>query len=561
MIIQITAIVLFAILLTVFGIERNRKKLLRKKLNRKAAELEKTDVITRAILKNVHAYVLLIDSDHKVLRTNYYTHTGTTETSGVKRIGDLLRCNNALSAENGCGSHVMCAICPIRLALIQSFEKKESFVDFETSLIVYSSNEESTECNTLLSGAYLLLNDKPQMVLTVHDITRLKKAEQALQDAKEKAEHADRSKSAFLANMSHEIRTPLNAIIGFSEILAIAKTDEERQQYLEIVKANNELLLQLVNDILDISKIEAGTLEFVYSDVDVNLLTSELEQQFRMKADEMGTQVQIVRDAPVSLCMTRTDRNRIAQVISNLISNAVKFTPQGTVRFGYENSLDELYFYVVDNGKGIPEEKTSLVFERFVKLGKEISGTGLGLSICKTIVEKMGGKIGVQSVLGVGSTFWFTIPFYQKTTPKEVGDTIIVEQVADSAEVVAGNKPNSEKKTILIAEDMEDNYRLCEAILSSKYHLLWAHNGEEAVSMFLQQQPDLILMDIQMPVVDGHEATAAIRQLSVTIPIVALTAFAYPEDRKRALENGFTDFMTKPISAKLLLERLASLLS
>ncbi len=285
MIIQITAIVLFAILLTVFGIERNRKKLLRKKLNRKAAELEKTDVITRAILKNVHAYVLLIDSDHKVLRTNYYTHTGTTETSGVKRIGDLLRCNNALSAENGCGSHVMCAICPIRLALIQSFEKKESFVDFETSLIVYSSNEESTECNTLLSGAYLLLNDKPQMVLTVHDITRLKKAEQALQDAKEKAEHADRSKSAFLANMSHEIRTPLNAIIGFSEILAIAKTDEERQQYLEIVKANNELLLQLVNDILDISKIEAGTLEFVYSDVDVNLLTSELEQQFRMKAD------------------------------------------------------------------------------------------------------------------------------------------------------------------------------------------------------------------------------------------------------------------------------------
>ena len=327
------------------------------------------------------------------------------------------------------------------------------------------------------------------------------------------------------------------------------------------MKANNELLLQLVNDILDISKIEAGTLEFVYSDVDVNLLTSELEQQFRMKADEMGTQVQIVRDAPVSLCMIRTDRNRIAQVISNLISNAVKFTPQGTVRFGYENRLDELYFYVVDNGKGIPEEKTSLVFERFVKLGKEISGTGLGLSICKTIVEKMGGKIGVQSVLGVGSTFWFTIPFYQKTTPKEVGDTIIVEQVADSAEVVAENKPNSEKKTILIAEDMEDNYRLCEAILSSKYHLLWAHNGEEAVSMFLQQQPDLILMDIQMPVVDGHEATAAIRQLSVTIPIVALTAFAYPEDRKRALENGFTDFMTKPISAKLLLERLASLLS
>lgn len=561
MMIEIATVVLCAILVVALGIERSKRKQMRKNLDQETGELKKTNAVTRAVLKNVHAYVLLIDSDLNVLATNYYSRTDTIETSGEKRVGDLLRCSNALSAKGGCGSHMMCQACPVRRMLNQSFEQKTSFIDFEASLAIQVSDKESKIHDTQLSGAYLLLNDKPHLVITIHDITRLKHTEEALLEAKERAEHADRSKSAFLANMSHEIRTPLNAIVGFSELLAVAKTEEEKQQYLEIVKTNNELLLQLVNDILDISKIEAGTLEFVYSDVDINLLMSDLEQLFSMKVSEMGVRTKIVRDAAPSLCTMHTDRNRLAQVISNFISNAIKFTPDGTVRFGWERRSDHLYFYVSDNGAGIPEERVSTVFDRFVKLEKRQNGTGLGLSICRTIVEKLGGKLGVESLLGAGSTFWFTIPFQPEVKPKATSEKQVETTTGDVVEAAGSYQPVNRKRTILIAEDMEDNYRLCEVILSGTYHLLWAHNGEEAVSLFLQQQPDLILMDLRMPEVDGYEATAAIRQLSASIPIVALTAFAYPEDRKRAAESGFTDFMTKPVSAKLLLERLASLLS
>ncbi|MEG2594486.1 MAG: ATP-binding protein [Bacteroides sp.] len=561
MMIEIATVVLCVALIVALGIERSKRLKTRKNLDQETGELKKANTVTRAVLKNVHAYVLLIDSDLKVLATNYYSRTETIETSGEKRIGDLLRCSNALSAEGGCGSHVMCQTCPVRQMLNQSFEQKSSFIDFEASLTIQVSEKESKVHDTQLSGAYLLINDKPHLVITIHDITRLKHTEEALQEAKEKAEHADRSKSAFLANMSHEIRTPLNAIVGFSELLVVAKTDEEKRQYLEIVKTNNELLLQLVNDILDISKIEAGTLEFVYSDVDINLLMSDLEQLFSMKVSEMGVQTKIVRDTVSSPCTMYTDRNRLAQVISNFISNAIKFTPDGIVRFGWELRSGSLYFYVTDNGAGIPKERVSTVFDRFVKLEKGQNGTGLGLSICRTIVEKLGGKLGVESVLGTGSTFWFMVPFQPKVKPKAISEKQVETTVNDVVEATDNHKPSEGKKTILIAEDMEDNYRLCEVILSGTYHLLWAHNGEEVVSLFLQQQPDLILMDLRMPEVDGYEATAAIRQLSSSIPIIALTAFAYPEDRKRAAESGFTDFMTKPVSAKLLLERLASLLS
>ncbi|MCP3893137.1 ATP-binding protein [Bacteroides neonati] len=561
MMIEIATVVLCVALIVALGIERSKRLKTRKNLDQETGELKKANTVTRAVLKNVHAYVLLIDSDLKVLATNYYSRTETIETSAEKRIGDLLRCSNALSAEGGCGSHVMCQTCPVRQMLNQSFEQKSSFIDFEASLTIQVSEKESKVHDAQLSGAYLLINDKPHLVITIHDITRLKHTEEALQEAKEKAEHADRSKSAFLANMSHEIRTPLNAIVGFSELLVVAKTDEEKRQYLEIVKTNNELLLQLVNDILDISKIEAGTLEFVYSDVDINLLMSDLEQLFSMKVSEMGVQTKIVRDTVSSPCTMYTDRNRLAQVISNFISNAIKFTPDGIVRFGWELRSGSLYFYVTDNGAGIPKERVSTVFDRFVKLEKGQNGTGLGLSICRTIVEKLGGKLGVESVLGTGSTFWFMIPFQPKVKPKAISEKQVETTVNDVVEATDNHKPSEGKKTILIAEDMEDNYRLCEVILSGTYHLLWAHNGEEVVSLFLQQQPDLILMDLRMPEVDGYEATAAIRQLSSSIPIIALTAFAYPEDRKRAAESGFTDFMTKPVSAKLLLERLASLLS
>ncbi|MFS2725129.1 ATP-binding protein [Bacteroides thetaiotaomicron] len=384
---------------------------MQKRLFRESRKLEHTNHIASAILKNVHAYILLIDNDFKVLKTNYYQLTGTQKGLEEKRVGDLLQCRNALSAEGGCGTHAYCGSCPIRCAIRQAFEQRRGFTDLNATLNVLTSEKKSVECDAVISGSYFLLNEEENMVLTVHDITQLKQAEKQLTLAKEKAENADLSKSTFLANMSHEIRTPLNAITGFAEILASANTEEEKAQYQEIIKMNADLLLQLVNDILDMSKIEAGTLEFVYTKVDINLLLSDLRQLFQMKVNDAGGNIQIIAEPSLPSCSIETDRNRIAQVLSNFTTNAIKFTQEGTICIGYEARDTELYFYVTDSGAGIPADKLPEVFGRFVKLNKDKKGTGLGLSISKTIVNKLEGQIGADSVEGKGSTFWFTIPY------------------------------------------------------------------------------------------------------------------------------------------------------
>ncbi|MCA5995094.1 MAG: sensor histidine kinase [Bacteroides thetaiotaomicron] len=384
---------------------------MQKRLFRESRKLEHTNHIASAILKNVHAYILLIDNDFKVLKTNYYQLTGTQKGLEEKRVGDLLQCRNALSAEGGCGTHAYCGSCPIRCAIRQAFEQRRGFTDLNATLNVLTSEKKSVECDAVISGSYFLLNEEENMVLTVHDITQLKQAEKQLTLAKEKAENADLSKSTFLANMSHEIRTPLNAITGFAEILASANTEEEKAQYQEIIKMNADLLLQLVNDILDMSKIEAGTLEFVYTKVDINLLLSDLRQLFQMKVNDAGGNIQIIAEPSLPSCSIETDRNRVAQVLSNFTTNAIKFTQEGTISIGYEARDTELYFYVTDTGAGIPADKLPEVFGRFVKLNKDKKGTGLGLSISKTIVNKLEGQIGADSVEGKGSTFWFTIPY------------------------------------------------------------------------------------------------------------------------------------------------------
>ena len=404
-------LIICAILLLSYLWERRKCLRMQKRLFRESRKLEHTNHIASAILKNVHAYILLIDNDFKVLKTNYYQLTGTQKGLEEKRVGDLLQCRNALSAEGGCGTHAYCGSCPIRCAIRQAFEQRRGFTDLNATLNVLTSEKKSVECDAVISGSYFLLNEEENMVLTVHDITQLKQAEKQLTLAKEKAENADLSKSTFLANMSHEIRTPLNAITGFAEILASANTEEEKAQYQEIIKMNADLLLQLVNDILDMSKIEAGTLEFVYTKVDINLLLSDLRQLFQMKVNDAGGNIQIIAEPSLPSCSIETDRNRVAQVLSNFTTNAIKFTQEGTISIGYEARDTELYFYVTDTGAGIPADKLPEVFGRFVKLNKDKKGTGLGLFISKTIVNKLEGQIGADSVEGKGSTFWFTIPY------------------------------------------------------------------------------------------------------------------------------------------------------
>lgn len=249
-----------------------------------------------------------------------------------------------------------------------------------------------------------------EMLCINYDITPLKETEQKLIIARDKAEELDRLKSAFLANMSHEIRTPLNAIVGFSSLLAETYSRNERQEYIKIVQENNELLLQLISDILDLSKIEAGTFNFVYTNVDVNETCAEIIKSMSMKVSKG---VELIFEEPLPECYLYTDKNRFTQVISNFINNALKFTQQGCITLGYEQvSHQKIKFYVRDTGMGIPEEKQKSIFERFVKLNTFVQGTGLGLSICKSIVSQMGGEIGVDSTEGIGSCFWFTHPYH-----------------------------------------------------------------------------------------------------------------------------------------------------
>ena len=379
-------------------------------------------------------------------------------------------------------------------------------------------------------------------------ITNRKKMEQELTTAKELAEESNRLKSAFLANMSHEIRTPLNAIVGFSGILASTEEEEEKQEYVSIIENNNTLLLQLISDILDLSKIEAGTLELNYSNIELNELMRELERGFLLRVKTDAVKLEFVE--PAGPCMAYTEKNRLSQLMINLVTNAIKFTEKGSIRFGYEMRENELYFYLADTGCGIPKDKQQNIFGRFVKLNSFAQGTGLGLSICKTLMDHMGGRIGVESEEGKGSTFWFTLPYKpavkedKKQMPKDIQPVSIERN----------------KLTILVAEDNASNYKLFESILKYDYHLIHAWDGMEAVEMFRKHNPQIVLMDINMPVMDGYEATREIRKYSAKIPIIAVTAFAYASDEQKVMESGFDGYMPKPINAKLLKAQLVDIM-
>lgn len=269
-------------------------------------------------------------------------------------------------------------------------------VDFEVTATPVFSDKDETE---IIGG-----------LLRFENITEKLKMDKMLQEAKEKAEESNRLKSAFLANMSHEIRTPLNAIVGFSEMICQSQEEEEKQEFMKIISSNNILLLQLIDDILDLSKIEAGTMEFTLGPTDINELMDGICRQMQEK--NTSPDVQIIFAEKAEQCILNTDRVRLSQVVINFTNNAMKFTPKGTIQMGYriEEEKDEIYFYVKDTGIGIPADKTDKVFERFVKLNSFIKGTGLGLAICRIIVERLGGVIGVDSKEGESSCFWFRIP-------------------------------------------------------------------------------------------------------------------------------------------------------
>ena len=415
------------------------------------------------------------------------------------------------------------------------------------------------------------------MVAFISDITERKKAEMQLKEksekiedqneklmatntelilAKEKAEESDRLKSVFLANMSHEIRTPMNGILGFADLLKEpGLTGEEQQEYLGIIAKSGARMLNIINDIIDISKIESGQMKVSVSETNVKEQLDFVYRFFEPEVEQKGLKLTLKKSQTSAEANIQTDREKLYAILTNLIKNAIKYTPEGSIEFGYyvveSRLIPSLQFYVKDTGIGIPNDRQNAIFERFIqadimdKMARQ--GAGLGLAISKAYVEMLGGKIWVESEEGKGSTFYFTLPFAAETKEKEspkkkISSPIDVDQF--------------KKLKILIAEDDESSSKLISLFIQKiTNEIILVKTGMEVVDA-CRSQPDidLILMDIQMPEMNGYEATRQIRQFNTKVFIIAQSAFALTGDREKAIEAGCNDYISKPIDKDKLLQ-------
>ena len=367
-----------------------------------------------------------------------------------------------------------------------------------------------------------------------------------------KAEKASQMKSLFLANMSHEIRTPLNAIEGFTRIIVETDSEEERMRYYQIVESNNQRLSSLINEILDLSRVESGEIQLKKDMTDINRLCENIKQLFKFRCPES---LKLEFDKPMMTVTMNIDANRLIQVLSNLISNALKHTTIGSVTYGFRviNEMKEIEFFVKDTGTGIEPEFIDSIFNTYASLDAEQQkGYGLGLALCKIIVEKMGGTIHVESSVNIGSTFTFVLPFEGTVggiDQEHTATTTNVRTIRVSARPDAMNQ-----KTILVAEDEDSNYELVKIVLQKRFRLLRARNGIEAVNLNEDERPDLILMDIRMPEMNGLDATRIIKEINHNTPIIALSAYAFEENIREAKMAGCDEFMAKPFRVENLIE-------
>ena len=401
----------------------------------------------------------------------------------------------------------------------------------------------------ILLQKFAEVNRKLKLATEQLDIANKKLKE--YEEKAQKAEKASQMKSLFLANMSHEIRTPLNAIEGFSRVLVETDSEEERMKYYQIIESNNQRLGSLVNEILDLSRVESGDIAIKKDMTDLNQLCESIIQIFKFRCPET---LKLVWDRPILSAMMKTDANRLTQVFSNLISNALKHTANGRITYGYRliNEMQNIQFFVTDTGSGIPPELQEHIFDTYVSGdAAKNQGFGLGLALCKIIVEKLGGSIRVESQVDKGSTFTFELPFEGSVGgigPETTTTTTNVRTIRVS------ERPMSTQKTILVVEDEDSNYELVKIVLQKRYRLLRAHNGIEAVQINEDEHPALILMDIRMPGMNGLDATRIIKEVSHNTPVVALSAYAFDEDIRQAKAAGCDEFMSKPFRVENLIE-------
>ncbi len=447
--------------------------------------------------------------------------------------------------------------------IAEKYQKADKEILTSKKSINYRSWEENFEGRNILYDTLKVpiidQNGELRGIVGIsRDITNEAKIQQQLAHAKDKAEESDNLKTTFLTNLSHEIRTPLNSIIGFSDLLTDPDlTDDQREEFTELISRSGNSLLMLVDDIIDLSKIEAGQVQINRSKFDLNRLIIDITEAIEENRDFADKNAVLLEYyIPMNeeeAFIIDTDDFRLRQILSNLINNALKYTSRGEVKFGYRLGDDKLTFFVKDTGLGIPEEQKSHIFERYNQSDsvEKFGGSGLGLSISKKLVELLGGKIGFNTDEEKGSEFYFTLPF---DTP--------LEEAKPSPKTSLAAEYNWSDKQILVAEDEQNNYVFIEeALKKTGATIIWATDGEQAVAA-VKGNPEinLVLMDIKMPNLDGYEATKLIKKMRADLPVIAQTAYAMSDERDLSLQAGCDEYLTKPIRPKKLLRKINQLL-
>jgi len=442
-----------------------------------------------------------------------------------------------------------------RFGFFVSNETRTLFNEFIDNLFKSKTKE---TCEIVLnvnpkSPTYIYLTgitsfEKGQCLITMVDISRRKEMEKELLKAKEHAEESDRLKLVFLANMSHEIRTPMNGILGFTELLKKHKlTGEERLEYIDIIEKSGKRMLNIINDIISISKVESGQVEISLTKTNVNEQIDYLYTFFKPEATQKGLQLKIVKQLPAKESIILTDKEKVYAILTNLIKNALKFTDSGSIEFGYEKKDCNIEFFVKDTGYGIPTSQQEIIFERFRQVNESQTrtheGSGLGLAISKAYVEMLGGKIGVESKEGKGSTFHFTIPYGDKFETKDKNTVQKIDQIIKRKEDKIKNL-----KVLIVEDDTISKLLITIALRPYTKEALKVSTGFEAIETCRNNpELDLIMMDINMPEMSGYEATKKIREFNKDIVIIAQTANGMQSDRDNAIAAGCNDYISKPI--------------